>query len=326
MKKDIIGIDLGSANTVVYSSLVDSIVFSEPTLIALDSNTHEVKDIGYLASKIQGKAPYNYDIVSPIVNGAIADEDAAYLFLSRILSNLHLGKNFRTTTLVFSAPSKLTPVCRNAIIDIGKRLSVKEIFIESQAKLAALGTGDNVNAPTATLVANIGAGVSDIALLSLGEIVAVNSTFIAGASIDEAIRRYMIQNQHLDIGIRNSEYIKMRVADIAPNAENRLAEIKGRDTITSLPSSVIVSSGEIRKTIEPLIDFIGLKITDVIGSVSPDLVSDLMKNGLILTGGGALLRGLKDYLQNLLSIPVRVADKPAEAVTSGIRYYARTLK
>jgi rod shape-determining protein MreB len=325
MKKDILGIDLGSANTVIYSSASDSVVYSEPTVIAFDTYTHEVKETGFLASKIQGKTPYNYTVVNPVENGLIADEEAAYLFLSRVLADLRLGKNFRGTSLVFSAPSRCSPVNRNAIIDLGKRLAVKEIFIESQAKLAALGAGENVFSPTATLVLNIGAGLSDIAVLSMGEVVSADSTFIAGKSFDEAIRRYLIQNQHLSIGLKSAEYLKMRIGNLSTVSENRLVEIKGRDTITSLPSSMIVSSGEIRKILEPLAQFIALKVTDVISLIAPELSADLLRNGLILTGGGALLAGLRDYLQRMLSIPVRVAEKPLEAVALGMSAYAKKL-
>ncbi len=326
MNKDIIGIDLGTANTNIYSSVSDSVIFSEPTVIALDSFTKEIKEIGFLASRIQGKTPYNYIVKTPVENGLIDDEEACTLFLSKIFSQLKLTKAFKGTSLLFSAPSRCSQVNRNAIAQIGKDLAVREIFIESQAKLAAIGAGENVYSPTGTLVCNIGAGITDIAVISMGEVVNCGSTFIAGRTFDDAIRRYMIQKQHLSIGYKSAEYIKMRIGNLNPLSENRLVEIKGRDTITSLPSSMIVSSGEIRKVMAPLAEYLALKITDVISMIQPELSADILTNGLLLTGGGSLLQGLKDILQSLLSIPVRVAEDPMEATSSGMRIFSQNLK
>jgi len=324
-RKEIIGVDLGTANTTVYSSNTNSIVFSEPTCVAIDTNSRQVKEIGFLASKIQGKTPYNYDVIYPMEHGLVADSEACYEFLSRVFEKLHLDKSFRNASLLFSAPSRCSKVNRNALIEIGKALSAKEIFIESQAKLAALGAGENVYAPTATLVCNIGAGITDIAVLSMGEVVAADSTYISGRTFDEAIRRYMVQKQHLAIGMSSAEYVKMRIGTVSSISENRLVDVKGRDTVTSLPSSMIVSSGEIYKVLEPLTEYIALKITDVISSIQSELAADILKNGLLLTGGGALLSGMKEFLSSTLSIPVRIMSNPEKAVSYGMSVYVNHL-
>lgn len=325
MGKEYLGINLGSDNTIIYSSKTDSIVFSEPTRIAIDKLSHSVKEIGFMANKIQGKTPFNYEVINPVVNGLIYDDDAAYEFLNQIFKRFKLDKHNRYSSLIFTAPSLCGKVNRKVLIDLGKKFFSKEIYIESEAKIAALGVGENVYSPTATLICDIGAGVSDIALLSMGEIVASDSTNIAGNTFDEAIRRYMLQNQHLSIGLKSAEYIKMRLGSIAEVSENRLLEVKGRDTVTSLPSSVIISSGEIKSALVPLASYIALKISDVICRVSPELVSDLTKNGLILTGGGSLLSGMKEYLKKTLSMPVRIADKPMEATGDGFRAFIKYL-
>lgn len=325
MKNDYLGICLGSENTIIYSSLTDSVIYSEPTAIAYDTLSHMVKDIGFLASRIQGKTPYTYQVVNPVVNGLVQDDEACYQFLSGVLSRLKLDKRNRTTSIIFTTPSSSGKVNRKVLSELGKRLFAKEIYLESEAKICALGTGESAYSPTSTLVLDIGAGVSDIALLSMGEVVSCESTTIAGRTFDEAIRRYMIQKQHLNIGIGSAERIKMKIASVAPVSESRLVEVKGRDTITSLPSSVVVSSGELKNTLTPLADYIALKVTDVISTVPPELAADLTKNGLIMTGGGSLLSGLKDYLQEMLGIPVRVVQKPMEAVVEGFRVYIRHL-
>lgn len=325
MKKEYIGIDLGSYKTMVYSSLEDKILFDEPTCIAFDKQTNSIKDIGYLASKIQGKAPFNYEIISPVKNGLINDDDAAYLLINKILEDNKLDKKSKTTNLIFTTPSTSGKTNRKVLIDIARKLNAKEIYIESEAQISALGIEEKAYSPIATLVCNIGEGISDIALLSMGEIIEADSTTIAGQTFTEAIRRYMIQNQHLNIGIKSAEYIKMRIASLSEINNNKLLEVKGQDTITSLPSSILISSGELKSSLIPLANYIALKITDVISKAPPELISDLSKNGLILTGGGSLLNGFKEYLQKRLLIPVKLADKPQEATIDGFKKFIKHL-
>ena len=326
MKKEYLGIDLGSDNTSIYSSHTGTIIFSEPTCIALDRYTKEVKEVGFLASRIAGKTPFNYETIYPVRNGVIEDDENCYLFLDEVFKTLKLSSRNKLPALVFAAPSRCSKVNRRTLIELGKSLGAKEIYIESQARLSALGFGKNVFAPTATLVCNIGSGISDIACLSMGEVVAADSCFVAGDSFDEAIRRYMMQKQHLAIGLKSAEYIKMKIGSLRPVQENKLAEVRGRDTLTSLPSSVVVSASEIRACLEPLANIIALKITDVIASVPPELAADLMKNGILLTGGGALVVGIKEYFEKMLSIPVRIHEKPTEAINDGFAMYYKVLE
>lgn len=325
MRKEYLGIDLGSENTLIYSSAMEGVIYSEPTCIALDRYTHEVRETGFLASKISGKTPYNIDVIHPVKNGLIDDDEACYQYLYEVLKSLHFDRRSKMPAFVFSAPSNCSKVNRKMMIELAKKLGAKEIYIESQARLSALGAGKNVFAPTATLICHIGSGVSDIACLSLGEIVSADSTYIAGDAFDEAIRRYMTINQHLAIGLKSAEYLKMKIGSLSSISENRLAEIKGKDTITSLPSSVVVSASEIKSCLVPLANFIGMKITDVISSLPPELVSDLTRNGLILSGGGSLIAGMKDYFEHLLSIPVRVVEKPLESIQEGFVAYDKVI-
>lgn len=325
MRKEYLGIDLGSENTSIYSSSAKKVVYDEPTCIALSRYTKEVREIGFLASGIAGKTPYNVEVVFPIRNGIVYDDEACFLYLQKIFQSLKYDKRNRLPALVFTIPSACSSANRKTILAIGKELGAKEIYLESQAKMAAFGMGKNVFAPSGTLICQIGAGISDIACLSLGDIVSADSTFIAGNAFDEAIRRYMMQNQHLSIGLKSAEYLKMKIGNLFGKDESRLAEIKGRDTITSLPSSMVVSSGEIKSCLLPLADIIAFKITDVISSLPPELVSDLKKNGLFLSGGGSLVSGMKDYFEHLLSIPVRVVEKPLEAVDDGFQVYDKII-
>ena len=321
MKKEYLGIDLGSENTLIYSYKENRILFQEPTCIAIDSRNGQVKDVGYLASKIEGKTPFPIKVTYPIRRGLVSDDDALFLYLSSVFHELHIDLKHSQTALIRTAPSLCGKTNRKILIQIAKKLSAKEVFIEPEAKRAALGASDKAYTPSATLVRNIGSGVTDRAVLSLGEIVSCETCFISGNSFTEAIRRYRIQKQHLSIGRKSASYVKRRIGTLSKSGPNKLVEVKGRDTLTSLPSSIIISSGEIKNARLPLADYLSRKVTDVLSSLSPELSADLTKTGLLLTGGGALLSGLKDYRKERLSIPVHVADSPELSVIQGLKNY-----
>lgn len=319
MKKYIIGIDLGSSKTTIYSSNSRQIIFDEPTCVAVSTKSKEVREIGYLASKIAGKTPYNFDVIFPVKNGIVEDDELVYELLQRNLNNLRLEKRFRNFSLIFSTSSNCSKVNRDVLVSIGRMLQAREIYIEPQSKLAAIGVGNDVFSPNATLICNIGSGVTDIAVVSMGEIVASTSTFISSSTLDEEIRRYISTKQHLSIGLSTAEYVKMKVGDVSAICENKLFDVKGRNMITYLPSSIVVSSSEIKKVLEPTMDFIALKITDVISKIPPELSADLLKNGLLLTGGGAQIAGISEYFSKTLSLPVKVAKDPSTAVIRGMK-------
>lgn len=319
MKREVIGIDLGTRNTVIYSASRRQIVFNEPTALALDRKTGQIRDIGYLADEIQGKAPYSYQIVYPIRNGIVQDVELCHDFLLRALQNLDLGR--RNFSIVFIAPSRTSKVNRSALTAIGSTLFAKDIYIESEAKIAALGVGDMAYAPSATLVCDIGAGYTDIAMVSMGEVVIADSILIGGDDFDGEIRRYLRTKQHLLVGSKSAEYVKLRIGNVQEKGENRLVEIKGRDTVTNLPSSVILSSYELKNLFLPLAERIALKIGDLLSVIQPELVTDLVRNGLLLVGGGASLLGLREYLEKTLSMPVRRADRPMDAIAGGFMHY-----
>ncbi len=324
MKKEILGIDLGSSTTRIYSYSRNKVIFDEPTCLAIDSEHNEIKAIGYLAQKIQGKAPYNCVVKYPVQNGLISDVGlCSYLLQSALIEK---GFNSKTKcTLIFSSPCTSSKVNRSAIAEIAKSLHSEEVYIESSAKLAAIGSGEKAFSPHATLVCDIGAGQTDIALITMGEIASRASLSVSGQDFNDSIRRYLQINQHFKVGDKTAEYIKLRIGSVT-GSENRLVEVRGRDTITSLPSTLVVSSGEIRGLFKPLADIIAMKITDVISDVSPELSGDLVKSGLILTGGSSQLYGLKDYLQSSLSIPVSVAKNPSHSVINGIAAYCPVIE
>lgn len=323
MTKEILGIDLGTKNTLIYSFRKKSIIFDESTLLAISSDSKKIDSIGFLTEKMVDKNPYSLKIYSPITNGIINDVELVYHFLKEALYKVDVH---HISSIVFSSPSSLSTVNRNSFIQVAKRLGVKNIYIESEAKITALGLGEETYTPSATLIVNCGAGYSDIALLSLGDIVSSSTSTFSGNLINEEIRRYLLIHQHLQVGEQSIEYIKKRLGSLSENSDNRLVDVRGLDTITHLPTSKIISSSEIRNLIKPLIEDLVLKVTDVLTQAKPDLISDIVSSGLYLCGGTANLFGLKESLESLLSIPVKRIKDTSTIISYGFENYISRLK
>ncbi len=323
MTKEILGIDLGTKNTLIYSFRKKSIIFDESTLLAISSDSKKIDSIGFLTEKMVDKNPYSLKIYSPITNGIINDVELVYHFLKEALYKVDIH---HISSIVFSSPSSLSTVNRNSFIQVAKRLGAKNIYIESEAKITALGLGEETYTPSATLIVNCGAGYSDIALLSLGDIVSSSTSTFSGNLINEEIRRYLLIHQHLQVGEQSIEYIKKRLGSLSENSDNRLVDVRGLDTITHLPTSKIISSSEIRNLIKPLIEDLVLKVTDVLTQAKPDLISDIVSSGLYLCGGTANLFGLKESLESLLSIPVKRIKDTSTIISYGFENYISRLK
>lgn len=323
MTKEILGIDLGTKNTLIYSFRKKSIIFDESTLLAISSDSKKIDSIGFLTEKMVDKNPYSLKIYSSITNGIINDVELVYHFLKEALYKVDVH---HIRSIVFSSPSSLSTVNRNSFIQVAKRLGVKNIYIESEAKITALGLGEETYTPSATLIVNCGAGYSDIALLSLGDIVSSSTSTFSGNLINEEIRRYLLIHQHLQVGEQSIEYIKKRLGSLSENSDNRLVDVRGLDTITHLPTSKIISSSEIRNLIKPLIEDLVLKVTDVLTQAKPDLISDIVSSGLYLCGGTANLFGLKESLESLLSIPVKRIKDTSTIISYGFENYISRLK
>lgn len=323
MTKEILGIDLGTKNTLIYSFRKKSIIFDESTLLAISSDSKKIDSIGFLTEKMVDKNPYSLKIYSPITNGIINDVELVYHFLKEALYKVDVH---HISSIVFSSPSSLSTVNRNSFIQVAKRLGANNIYIESEAKITALGLGEETYTPSATLIVNCGAGYSDIALLSLGDIVSSSTSTFSGNLINEEIRRYLLIHQHLQVGEQSIEYIKKRLGSLSENSDNRLVDVRGLDTITHLPTSKIISSSEIRNLIKPLIEDLVLKVTDVLTQAKPDLISDIVSSGLYLCGGTANLFGLKESLESLLSIPVKRIKDTSTIISYGFENYISRLK
>lgn len=323
MAIDYIGIDLGSNQTRVFSSKKDEIVFQQPTCISYFVNDKKIDNIGILAEKTTDRSFANYKIVYPISNGLVNDDVALYDYIKRIYSEKKISPK---ATLIFSIPSVKNNVNESILKSLAARLRAKKVILSSYCELAAYGEDENVNSPQAMLIVNIGSEITDIGVLSLGQIIASSSTNVAGKTFDEAIRRYMIKERHLEISNDVSEQVKIMLADVSLNPTHNLFEVKGKDTITSLPSTIVVTSEEINKVLLPIVEYIVMEISDVIYSLSATFTTDVVKSGILLSGGGCLLTGLKEKLKSSLQIPIRIARNPKDTIIIGIRNKIYALK
>lgn len=313
-----IAIDLGTSNTVVYIK-PNGIIFNEPTCIAVNESNNHTYAVGYEAAKLIGRTPQGIKIINPIKNGAIADLDATAQFISTIFRFTKHTRNLKRANLLITAHSNLTPVEVNVLKQLGKKLGCRKIIIEDKAKMAAIGSDVDVNSSKGSMIVDIGGGTTDVCVLSVGKVSVAKSIPNAGQMIDEAIVRYMRINHHIKIGNKNAEYIKMKIGSVGDNYENRLLQVSGVSIETSLPHSVIINTQSISEVIKPIIQVIVDVVRDTLFITPPELAGDIVENGIALTGGVALLSGLRETLEKELNVPVRITADPLLSTIEGCK-------
>lgn len=313
-----IAIDLGTSNTIVYIK-PNGIIFNEPTCIAVNESNNHTYAVGYEAAKLIGRTPQGIKIINPIKNGAIADLDATAQFISTIFRFTKHTHNLKRANLLITAHSNLTPVEVNVLKQLGKKLGCRKIIIEDKAKMAAIGSDVDVNSSKGSMIVDIGGGTTDVCVLSVGKVSVAKSIPNAGQMIDEAIVRYMRINHHIKIGNKNAEYIKMKIGSVGDNYENRLLQVSGVSIETSLPHSVIINTQSISEVIKPIIQVIVDVVRDTLFITPPELAGDIVENGIALTGGVALLSGLRETLEKELNVPVRITADPLLSTIEGCK-------
>lgn len=316
--RKVIAIDLGTVNTLVFIPH-HNIVFNEPTCIAINENTNHTYLIGYEAAKLIGRAPKGIKIINPLQNSVIADLDATAKYINAIFRLSKVKSKLRGSTIIISAPSGLTPVQHDVLLALGKRLGAKKVIIENKAKLAAIGADVDINSSKGSMIVDIGGGTTDVCVLTIGEVVVSKAIHFGGLSIDDDIIRYMRVNHHLKIGEKNAEYIKMKIGSIEEKPENRLLQVSGVNIETSLPHSVIITTAAISEVIKPTIDHIIDCIRDTLFITPPELAGDIVENGIAITGGVALLSGIRECLEKRLNVPVRITSDPLTSTIEGCR-------
>ena len=311
-----IGIDLGTANVLVYAK-GEGIILNEPTVVAIDSESKQVLAVGKEANQMLGRTPGKVKAIKPLRDGVIADFEYTEAMLNEFMMKLKGKSLFSKPRILICCPSNITSVEKNAIREAAERIGAKKVFIEEEPKVAAVGAGLDISKPTGNMVIDIGGGTTDIAILSLGGIVNSSSIKTAGNTFDQAIIESVKNKYKLLIGERTAEEIKLVIGTVHNGDKNKKMEIKGRDLTTGLPSMIEINEKEIEEALKPLAMEIIKVVKSLLEKTPPELSADIIDKGIVLTGGGALLKGFPELFEQELKVPIFIAESPLTCVAEG---------
>ena len=314
MARDL-AIDLGTANTLVYER-GKGIVLNEPTVIALNRRTHEVLAMGHDAWQMMGRTPSDIVAERPLRHGAITDFEVTQRMLRLLLSRVRHGR-FGRPRVVLCVPTAITEVERRAVREAARRAGANETFLIEQPMAAAIGCGLPITEPTASLVVDVGGGTTETALISLGDIVAVDAVRVGSFDLDAAIQSYVRREYRIAVGDRTAEEIKLAIGSAWPLQEDLKAEVRGRDLATGLAKTVILTPAELRAATEDVVREIVESVKVCLGNAPPELANDVIGEGLHLVGGGGMLPGLDQRIANDIEVPVQLVENPLECVVLG---------
>ncbi len=312
------GIDLGTKNTLVYIE-DKGIVINEPSVVAINTRTNEILEVGTEAKKMVGKTPGHIQAIKPLVDGVISDFEVAEKMLKYFITKV---KNesfsfFSRPTVVIGTPLDLTEVERKAVEDAARSAGASKVYLVEEAMAAAVGARLPVTEATATMIVDIGGGTTEIAVISLGGVVAWKSLRLAGNEFDNNIIEYVREEFNILIGEQVAENIKIQIGSAVPMEEPKEMEIRGRDLINGLPKAVMINDKQVREALSRTISKIIENIKTILETTPPELVSDIYERGVYLSGGGALLRGLDKAISTAAKIPVKIAEDPLTCVVRG---------
>ena len=314
-----IGIDLGTANTLVYVK-DHGIVLREPSVVAVKAGTNMVLAVGNEAKRMLGRTPANIVAVRPLKDGVIADFEITEAMLRHFITKVHNRRKMVRPRVVIAVPSGITEVEKRAVKESATHAGAREVHLIEEPMAAAIRVGQPVQDAAGNMIIDIGGGTTEVALISLSGIVFSRSVRVAGDELDEAIVNYVKRAYNLMIGERTAEEIKIKIGSAFPpeNPEKELTmEIKGRDLVAGLPKTLTITSQEVRGALEEPVNTIVESVRITLERCPPELASDLVDRGLVLAGGGALLRGLDQLLMQETGLPVHIADDPLSAVAEG---------
>ena len=309
-------VDLGTANTLVYVR-GRGIVLNEPSVVAVNQDTGAILAVGIEAKRMIGRTPGNIVAIRPLKDGVIADFDTTERMLRYFIQKVHKRRYLAKPRIVVCVPSGITGVEQRAVKDAGYAAGARKVYIIEEPMAAAIGAGLPIHEPTGNMVVDIGGGTTEVAVISLGGIVTALSIRIGGDELDQAIITWVKKEYSLLLGERTAEEIKMAIGSAYKLPDEPDAEIRGRDLATGLPKVILVTAEEIRRALEEPVNQIVNAVKSTLDKTPPELASDLMDRGIVLTGGGALLRGLDERLRQETGMPVHVCDRPLNAVAEG---------
>lgn len=310
------GIDLGTANILI-TLKGKGIVLNEPSVVAIDKKTGEIKATGYEAKEMLGRTPENIEAVRPMKDGVIADFTATCLMLKNMFKKVCNRYNVGRPRVVVGVPSGITEVEERAVEETILRAGAKEVYLIEEPMAAAVGAGIKVAEPSGSMIIDIGGGTTEVAVISLGGIVVSESLRIAGDELDEDIINYIKRVENLAIGETTAELIKISIGCAAPLMTDTPMEIRGRDLTTGLPRNITIRSSQIMEAMKESISKIVYTVKQTLEKTPPELAADLVEKGVYLAGGGALIQNLDIFLSQEIEMPVIIADNPLDCVVNG---------
>jgi len=311
-----IGIDLGTCNSLVFLPK-RKVVLNEPSVVAVSLSENKILAVGQEAKEMVGRTPETIKVYRPLRDGVIADYRVTQAMLRYFIEKVEGKFRFFKPELMIAVPAGITSTEKRAVIEAGLAAGAKQVFVAKEPILAAIGAGIPINACSGHLIVDIGGGTAEVAVISLGGIVASNSVRVAGDKLDLAISEFIKKKYNLAIGEQTAEEIKIKIGTALPEKDERLLEIRGRDLILGLPRTIKVSSNEICEAISDVLAEIIQVIKRVLRETPPELSADIMDKGMVLSGGGALLRNLDELIANSTGVPCFIAEEPLFCVAKG---------
>ena len=316
MAKDI-GIDLGTANVLIYVA-GKGIVLNEPSVVAVDTRTGKVLAVGSEAYRMVGRTPSNIRAIRPLKDGVISDFDITEEMLTYFINKLDVKGFMSKPKIMICAPTNVTEIERNAIIQAAEKAGGGQVYLEEEPKVAAVGAGMDIFQPRGNMVIDMGGGTSDIAVISLGDIVASKSIRIAGDKMNTEIVNYIKQKHGLIIGEHTAEKIKIEIGTAKADKDDiKQMEVRGRDAVSGMPRAITIDSNGIAEAISDTVQLIIDGAKEVLEVIPPELASDIVDRGIMLTGGGALLKNIDQVIADALTVPVIISESPLDNVAKG---------
>jgi rod shape-determining protein MreB len=316
LRSNDLAIDLGTANTLVYAK-GKGVVLSEPSIVAINKVTNNVEAVGKEAKEMLGRTPGNIVAIRPMKDGVIANFEVTEKMLQHFIRKAHNGRTWVSPRVIIGIPSEITQVERRAVEDSAYRAKASEVYLVEEAVAAAIGAGLPITEPHGNMVVDIGGGTTDIAVLSLGGVVYAKAVRTAGDAMDTAVADFVKRKYNLLIGERTAEEIKIELGSAFPLGESLSMEVRGRNIVEGIPKTISITDSEIREALEPCVGAIVNAVRVALERTPPEVSADIIDRGIVLTGGGALLKNLDERLKVETGLSVFIADDPLTSVALG---------